>query len=227
MTFLLSEDKALRETLMGMVVTDQKTVDEGGNATRSVGVWFGQPDQEIRPQSYPYITIDMIDISEDFQRSMRGLSKPSYLPDPATGPDGGGVYDETTQNWYIHMPIPVNIDYQITTYSRQPRHDREILAQLLYTRLPLRFGVLTVDNNDAQGTLRRLDILDVSKRDVTEQGKRLFVNAFTVRVSSEIAPETYTQVYKALQVTVSGPTDPGSQVIGRGTFTPISFTLPE
>jgi len=235
MSFLLEEDKAIRDLLKGMVVTDQKSVTEAG-PQRNVDVWFGQPDQEIRAQSYPYITIDMIDVSEDFQRSMRGLVKPPYLQDPTNMVDGvqatqsvQGVdevpYDGTVHNWYIHYPIPVYIDYQITTYSRQPRHDREILAQIMYTKIPLRFAVLEVGNNDAQGTLRRLDVLDISKRDVTEQGKRLFVNAFTVRVSSEIAPETYTQVYKALQVYATGPTDSGSQVIGRGTFTPISFTI--
>jgi hypothetical protein len=101
------------------------------------------------------------------------------------------------------------------------------LAQLMYTRLPLRFGILEPDD----GTVRRLDVLDISKRDVTEQGKRLFVNAFTVRVSSEIAPEIYNQVYKALQVSVTGVTDTdgntdGSPVIGRSDFTPIdSFTI--
>jgi hypothetical protein len=56
------------------------------------------------------------------------------------------------------------------------------------------------------GTVRRLDLLDVSKRDVTEQGKRLFMNAFTVRVSSEIASQTYTKVYKTLQVIGTGTT---------------------
>lgn len=205
MTFILSEDKALRDLLKGMKVTDQKTVDEGGNATRNVDVWFGQPDQEPRNQSYPYIVIDMIDIAEDFARSMRGRSKPNYLPDPtdmvpATEDNPATPYDETVNNWDIDYPIPVNIDYQVTTYARQPRHDREILAQLMYTRLPLRFGILEPDD----GTVRRLDVLDISKRDVTEQGKRLFVNAFTVRVSSEIAQQTYRQVYKALQVSVEG-----------------------
>ncbi len=199
MTFILSEDKALRDLLMGLTVTDQKA-NGGTGATRSVKVWFGQPDQEIRDQSYPYMVIDLIDVSEDFQRSMRGLVKPAYLPDPADNPSGTGTYDEETQSWYIHMPIPVNIDYQITTYSRQPRHDRELLAQLLYNKIPLRFAILEPDD----GTVRRLDVLDISKRDVTEQGKRLFVNAITVRVSSEIAPETYNQVYKALQVSVEG-----------------------
>lgn len=205
MTFLLSEDKALRDLLVGMVVTDQKS-DATGTATRPVKVYFGQPDQELRDQTYPYITIDMIDLSEDTMRAMRGKAKPSYYQNPEimAGTDGQTSYDSDVHNWEIDYPIPVNIDYQVTTYCRQPRHDRELLAQLLYTKIPMRFAVLEVDNNDAQGTIRRLDVLDVSKRDVTEQGKRLFVNAFTLRVSSEIAPSTFREMYKALQVTVTG-----------------------
>jgi hypothetical protein len=204
MTFLLSEDNAIRDLMKGMVVTDQKS-NSAGPTTRNVSVYFGQPDQEIRAQAYPYITIDMIDIAEDFARSMRGMVKPMYMSDPtnmveATNTDPAVPYDPTTNDWSIHWPIPVNIDYQITTYARQPRHDREILAQIMYTKIPLRFAILEPDDN----TVRRLDVLDISKRDVTEQGKRLFVNAFTVRVSSEIAPETYNNVYKALELTVSG-----------------------
>ena len=222
MTFLLSEDEAIRNLLKGLVVTDQKATGEG--TPRNVGVWFGQPDQELTAQKYPYITIDMIDIAEDFARSMRGRVKPVYISNPATI-DGTAEFDPETQNWDINFPIPVNIDYQITTYARQPRHDRELLAQLLYTRLPLRFGTLDTGANTATGTTRRLDMLDVSKRDVTEQGKRLFVNAFTVRVSSEIAPETYNKMYKALQLNVTGPSGSGSQVIGRESFAPISFNI--
>ena len=219
MTFLLSEDKALRELLIGMVVTDQKAASTQ-ETTRNVGVWFGQPDQEVTSQNYPYMTIDMIDIAEDFQRAMRGRVKPAYYDDPTTIGTSTS-YDSELHDWDINMPIPVNIDYQVTTYARQPRHDREILAQLLYTKLPLRFGVLQTDDN----TVRRLDVLDISKRDVTEAGKRLFVNAITLRVSSEISPETFNKMYKVLQVTATGPDDNGSQIIGRGQFTPISYTI--
>jgi hypothetical protein len=218
MAFLLDEDEALRNLLKNMYVTDQKSVTDSV-ATRSVGVWFGQPDQEIRNQSYPYITIDMIDISEDIPRAMRGRVKPAYLEDPTSG------YNSETENWDINWPIPVNIDYQITTYARQPRHDRQLLSQLLYTKIPLRFAVLETGPNTVYGTTRRLDVLDISKRDITEQGKRLFVNAITVRVSSEIAPETYNQVYKALQINVTGTT--GSQVIGRSDFTAIESFIVE
>lgn len=224
MNFLLDEDEALRNLLKNMVVTDQKSVTEEG-PQRKVGVWFGQPDQEIRSQSYPYITIDMIDISEDFSRAHRGLVKPPYIQNPGTGPDDETAYDSETQDWHIHYPIPVNIDYQITTYARQPRHDRQILAQLMYTKIPLRFATLETGPNTVYGTTRRLDVLDISKRDVTEAGKRLFVNAITVRVSSEIAPETFNKMYKALQVSVTGPVDSGSQIIGRGKWTPIEYTI--
>ena len=231
MTFLISEDEALRNLLLGMVVTDQKAA-AGADTNRSVKVYFGQPDQEIRSQAYPYIVIDMIDIAEDTMRAMRGMVKPSYLADPETMPgvaegDDPTAYNSETNNWQIHWPIPVNIDYQITTYARQPRHDRQILSQILYTKIPMRFAVLEPDD----GTVRRLDLLDISKRDVTEQGKRLFVNAFTVRVSSEIAETTYNQLYKALNIDVTGVTDAdgntdGSQIIGRGTFTSIDpFTI--
>ena len=221
MSFLLDEDEALRNLLKDMTVTDQKSVTEAG-ATRKVGVWFGQPDQEIRNQNYPYITIDMIDLSEDVQRAMRGRVKPTYLPNPSDQVQGVS-YDGEIHSWDINYPIPVNIDYQITTYARQPRHDRQILAQLLYTKIPLRFAVLNTGPNTSAGTTRRLDVLDISKRDITEQGKRLFVNAITVRISSEIAPETYNQLYKTLELNVTGTT--GSQVIGRGQFTTIdSYT---
>ena len=231
MNFLLDEDEALRNLLLGMVVTDQKS-----NGARSVGVWFGQPDQEMRDQKYPYITIDMIDIAEDFTRAMRGKVKPAYIQDPTTMVQGTQSvqqvnYNDDDHNWEIDYPIPVNIDYQITTYSRQPRHDRQILAQLLYTKIPLRFAVLLTGPNTVYGTHRRLDVLDISKRDVSENGKRLFVNAITVRISSEIARETFTKLYKAQELSITGVTDSdgntdGSQVIGRGQFTKIdSITI--
>jgi hypothetical protein len=227
MTFLLSEDKALRNLLTGMIVTDQKSTG-AGSTPRKVEVWFGQPDQEIRSQSYPYITIDMIDIAEDFARAHRGKVKPLYYDDPDTVWSYDSVqqtfdlieWNPENNDWYMDFPIPVNIDYQITVYSRQPRHDREIMAQLLFTKIPLRFAVLETDDN----TVRRLDVLDISKRDITEAGKRLFVNAITVRVSSEIAPVLFNKVYKVLEVQASGSA--GNPALGDDYLTPIDpFTI--
>lgn len=190
---------------------------------RSVGVWFGQPDQEAREQKYPYVTIDMVDVSEDTMRAMRGRSKPPYLSNPATI-GTGTTFDPALHNWEVDFPIPVNLDYQITSYARHPYHDRAILGQLLTAKFPLRFAVLAVGANTVQGTLRRVDVLDIAKRDITEAGKRLMVNVFTIRISSEITPQSYNELYKALQISVTGTS--GSKVLGRSEFTAVpSFTL--
>lgn len=195
MTFLLSEDGALRTQLEGMVVYDQKA--DGTDSPRPVGVWFGMPDSEIRTQNYPYITIDMIDIAKDNMREMRGEVTASYAPYLfSTSP-------AEDQEFKAELPIPVNIDYQVTTYSRHPRHDRQILAQLLGGKLPLRYGTLHTDDN----TVRRLDVLDVAKRDAVESGKRLFMNAITIRVSSELPLDLYTQLYKVGSVHVDTLTE--------------------
>jgi hypothetical protein len=199
MEFLLGEDKALRQLLQGVVVHDQKA--DGVDTPRQVGVWFGQPDQEIRPQNYPYITIDMVDINRDREREMRGIVNPDYLK-----PD-----NLVSDTYEVDIPIPVNIDYQITTYARHPRHDRELLAQVLYNKLPMRFGTLEVytgkvdDNGLDITTMRRLDVVDVAKRDTTEQAKRLFVNAITVRVSSEIAQGVFRSIYTVLELHLNNP----------------------
>jgi hypothetical protein len=155
MTFLLSEDGALRKSLQGIVVQDQKS--DGDAVPRQVGVFFGQPDQEIRSQTYPYITIDMINVSRDSEREMRGFVAGNEKMFGYLGPTN---IDYAVNGWEIELPIPVNIDYQITTYARHPRHDREIISQLLYTKLPLRFGQLTLDDN----TVRRIEVLDVTKK---------------------------------------------------------------
>lgn len=207
----IAEDEALKTLLKGMVVTDQRANSEG--VTRPVGVWFGMPDQELREQAYPYMTIDMIDIAEDRQRAMRGTLDDSdykyfkYLT-PTGLPAGKGAKQS--------YPIPIYIDYQITTYSRHPRHDRQILSDLLYTRLPLRFGSLSTNDQ----TVRRLDVLDIAKRDLVEQGKRLFSNAITVRISSEMPLTQYRELFKVQKVITSGPLlTPRGKYAGVETFT--------
>lgn len=199
MTFLLAEDKGLRERLQGVTVHDQKA--DGQDTPRQVGVWFGQPDQELRAQSYPYITIDMIDINRDPSREMRGRATAEYLK-PADFPEDAGF--ET--DW----PIPVNIDYQVTTFARHPRHDRELLATLLDGRLALRFGIIELED----GTTRRFDVLGVSKRDMVEAGKRLFMNAVTVRISSEIAQGILKTLPKVQEIQFDATADAGWTPIG-------------
>lgn len=168
MPFILNEDEALKTLLTGLKVTDS------GNSNRPVGVFYGQPDKEIRQQSYPYITIDLINISEATDRVQSGIVNVPYTPE-------GWDESLSKDTWY---PMPINLDYQVTTYSRQPRHDRQILAQLFSIgRLPVRFGSVYIPQDN---TNRRLDVLGFSKRDTTEADKRLFMNIYSIRITSEI-----------------------------------------
>lgn len=180
MPYIINEDKALKALVSGITVSDS------GNPSRPVGVWFGQPDNEIRQQSYPYITIDLVGISEAIDRAHRGYIDLPYTPE-------GGNPNEDYGTWY---PIPVNLDYQITTYSRQPRHDRQIINALFAPgRLPMRFGLLDIPED---GTVRRVDLMGFVKRDTTEQDKRLFRNIYNVQVSSEFFPAQLVQLYEVL-----------------------------
>jgi hypothetical protein len=181
MPFILNEDAALKTLLSGITVSD------AGNNARPVGVFYGQPDLQIRQQSYPYITIDLIGISEAKERTHSGITQITYLPE--------GV-DPNISHEPISIPIPVNLDYQVTTFARQPRHDRQIMAALFQQgRLPLRFGQLLVPEDT---TVRRLDMLGFSKRDITEQDKRLFSNVYSIQISSELFREELTQAYNVL-----------------------------
>jgi hypothetical protein len=211
MAFILAEDKALRDRLQGITVYDQKS--EAMDEPRTVGVFFGQPDQEIRAQVYPYITIDLVDINRDMEREMRGKTHASYLV-PSVVTLGANDSFETD------LPIPVSLDYQITAYSRHPLHDRVMMAQLLYSKLPFRFGYLEITEKTVvtgqspnqtttnTNTYRRLDVLDVAKRDMVEAGKRLFMNAVTVRVSSEIPQDTYRKLVRVQEARIAVSTKP-------------------
>lgn len=181
MPFILNEDAALKTLLQGITVSD------AGNAERPVGVFYGQPNKEIRQQSYPYITIDLVGIREDVSRAHRGYVPLNYTP------EGGNPDIEYKTNF----PIPIDLIYQVTTWSRQPRHDRQIIAKLLAPgRLPFRFGQLAIPED---GTARRLDMLGFTKKDTTENGKPLFSNVYNIRVSSEVFTEQLVQMYAVLE----------------------------
>lgn len=183
MTFILSEDEALKAKLQGCVV------DDHSDNERPVEVWFGQPDIEIREQKYPYITIDLIDVSEARERVMVHAGVTPWYYEIAF-PE----LDQLPDDWTMPYPIPINLDYQITSFSRSPIHDRQILGQLIGQKIPFRFGWLNVTektevvgpNTVLHQTTRRLDMLGHYKRDLVENNKKMYMNIFTVRISSEI-----------------------------------------
>ena len=193
MPYILNEDQALKSLLTGITVSDSE------KDTRSVGVFFGQPDIQIRQQAYPYIVIDLVGVSEAFDRAHRGIVTLPYTPDTV----------QSVQGVVTSFPIPVTLSYQVTTYARQPRHDRELINAILSpTKIPFRFGTLSIPED---GTVRRLDMIGFVKRDVTEQDKRLFSTAFNVQVSAEFLADQLAQIYQVLYpptITTNSSTDP-------------------
>lgn len=188
MPFIISEDQALKDHLQGLVVTDQN------NDQRKVTVYYRMPEAEERRISYPFITIDLIDIEEEKDRAHRGRIGLDYVPD---GYDPAPVgADNLTE-----FPIPVSLLYQITTHTRSAWHDRVLQAQLMANKIPFRFGALEVK---ADNTVRRLDFLGFDQADALDaQRKRVFRKAYTIAVSSELYPDAVLSVQQVASVGIS------------------------
>jgi hypothetical protein len=177
MTFLLAEDAALKSSLAGITVADEK------NANRPVRVWFGYPDVEVRAQDFPFITIDLISMRNATERQSSGEIYDSNFMG-TIAPQEGVFYK-------YEIPVAYDLVYQITSYSRHPRHDRAIIFQL-NQKFPAMRGHLEVP--DALGTstaYRHMFLESFYKQDSAEGengNKRLLRNIYTVRVVSEMTP---------------------------------------
>jgi hypothetical protein len=177
MTFILSEDAAMKTYLASITVSDEKT------NSRAVNVWFGYPDVEIRSQNFPFITIDLISVRQAGDRQTSGFTY-----------DGNYMGTQTIQEgkWYgYEIPLAYDLIYQITSYSRHPRHDRAIIYQL-HEKFPSMRGFLPVPNDLGTSTAYRhmfMESMTKSDRAEGENGnKRLLRNVFTIRVVSQLTP---------------------------------------
>lgn len=177
MTFLLAEDAALKSHLSSITVSDEK------NPTRPVNVWFGFPDVEVRAQTFPFITIDLINIREASERQTSGITYDG---------DYMGTTAPVSGKWYNYeIPVAYDLEYQVTSYSRHPRHDRAIIFQM-NQKFPGKRGHLAVPNALNTSTSHRHMFLDSflkADRAEGENGnKRILRNIYTIRVVSEMTP---------------------------------------
>ena len=172
MSFIVAEDEALKNYLRNIRVSDEK------NASREVGVWFSIPDVETRQQSYPYMTIELMDVERAAYRQHSGR----FVDNDRQGtqvPQPNVVYN-------YEMPIPWDLTYQVTSYARHPRHDRQIINYLLSNQLIGQRGFLQVPNElGTESSYRHLTLEGFTKRDMVEDGRRLYRNVFTIRLTSE------------------------------------------
>lgn len=172
--FLFAEDKALKEHLKGIVVSDLK------NPERTVKVWFGYPDVELRTQEYPYLVIDLYDIQPANDRQAGGI----WIDNT-----NRGTQPPSSQTYSYYAPQTYDLYYQVSSYARHPRHDRGIMLNMLNSKIPGKFGHLMVPQENGVGTVARHMFLEgFVKRDSIEDGRRLFRNVFSIRVVSEMTP---------------------------------------
>lgn len=198
--FLIAEDKALKNHLAGLTVGDEK------NGARQVKVWFGYPDVEVRDQSFPFVTIDLIDVIPSNERQSSGFT---YDADY-----NGTVAINSSGAYGYEIPIAYDLVYQVTSYSRHPRHDRALIFQLL-NKFPSKFGKLPVPNQlDTEIGYRSMFLDGFAKRDAVDGetgNRRLLRNVLSVRVVSEMSPSLAASLLPYVeQVSLVPPTTPSS-----------------
>ena len=199
--FLIAEDAAIKKRFSSITVSDDR------NGSRPVDVFFRYPEGETE-RKYPFITIENIDINNSRQRQHSEMTL--YTPNPyVTGSSSSNAltyWPDTLASLSASTPsiavkseefIPIDLLYQVSTYSRSALHDRQLTSQMLSTYSPFRYGFIYVE---ADNTWRRFDLLDWITADLLdpEAGyrKRIFRKVYTLQMSAELPSKGYTSVQR-------------------------------
>jgi hypothetical protein len=209
--FLLAEDEAIKKALNNLHVYDDRDV------ARPVQVFFRYPEGETE-RTYPFITIEMIDLVHARNRqhseselvyfnTAGGASAPAgwqNRPNAVTywPSESSDLSNFTNKNNFkvLHTNefIPVDLVYQISTFSRTALHDRQLTSTILRKIFPFRKSSINIE---ADGTNRRLELLDWTTADLLdpEAGyrKRIFRKIYTLQMGAEL---TSSDMYGAQQV---------------------------
>lgn len=212
--FLLAEDAALKARFSTLKVSDDR------NGARAVQVFFRYPEAETE-RTYPFLTIEMIDIvhARNRQHSETQIVYPKVGVDDRAdflkSPDAMKYWPSRVSNMenitatgkdfiISNEFVPVDLLYQVSTFTRSALHDRQLSSQMLSTITPFRKGFIEVPED---GTIRRLDLLDWTTADLldSEAGyrKRIFRKIYTLQMSAEIPS---LDMYGLQQITTIVPT---------------------
>lgn len=204
--FTLAEDAALKHRLEHLFVNDDK------EAPRVPKVFFRFPEGETE-KLYPFLTIDLLDIAyaperQESERSYYFSNDPNLLPTIAYYPSEFDASDLATQlaangRTYLKTDqiVPVDLIYQVSTYCRSQRHDRQLTMLMLRRVFPLRRGFIDIPED---GTIRRCELLNWQQGNVLDReaayNKRIFRTFFTVKIGAEIPQSDFIGVAQATEV---------------------------
>ena len=202
--FLFAEDEAIKKRFSDLTVSDDR------DAQRPVQVFFRYPEGETE-RKYPFITIELIDVvhAKNRQHSDTYLdthraghpNNLDYWPSTssASSPNVAGFDSFRTTEF-----TPVDLLYQVSTFTRSAIHDRQLASQMLASIVPYRYSSIMIE---ADGTSRRLDLLDWSTADLLdpEAGyrKRIFRKVYTLQMTSEIPTSSLTGLKKVSSVSTT------------------------
>lgn len=202
--FLFAEDEAIKKRFMNLTVSDDR------DGSRPVQVFFRYPEGETE-RRYPFITIELIDVIHAKNRQHSELYLDTHRPGHANNLDywpstssasapsltGSDVYRTTEFT-------PVDLLYQVSTFTRSAMHDRQLASQMLLDVVPFRYSSIQIE---ADGTSRRLDLLDWTTADLLdpEAGyrKRIFRKIYTLQMTSEIPTSALVGLKKVQSVSTT------------------------
>lgn len=206
------ESAALKRKLQGLTVTASNYPNG-----QQVPVTFVSPDMEVKNAAFPGIYLSYAGVAKASDREHRGTIKLEYAPpgyaedvlvpvdiddkDSAATEPWSNTFDRLTSPYRVDdVPVPYNLDYNVTVLTRNYQQMFEIIAQLdEIERIPARFGGLEVPED---GTVRTLDLLGGPDTGTIrdEDGKRLLQSVYSVRVAAELSLYEVQQVQRVVSV---------------------------
>ena len=213
--FLLAEDQALKTKFSGIQLVDDR------DSTRDVSVFFRYPEGETE-KKFPFITLEMLDITHATVRQHSEQNIYSYVSDSPPAGQPSGHYSTNGPASFAYWPntttdvstltlesndagtkpfvtalehIPVDLLYQVTTFTRSALHDRALQSHILTKVAPFRRGYLDIG---IDGTQRHMSLMDWRSADMLDEEagfkKRIFRKVYTLSVTSEIPATALTGV---------------------------------
>jgi hypothetical protein len=174
MPWILNEDSAIKARLTGITIPG---LDE------PVPVRFSQPEPESPDMTYPSIIITRTGIYRATDREHRGRVRIWYTPEGREQ-----VPDGARWGWYAGYPLPFDLDYQISVYTRTQQDQTVLLGELAReARIPERAGMLYIPQTDTSVTMH-LQAGPVFSSKYDREQKRLFEIYYLVRVATEMTP---------------------------------------
>lgn len=206
--FLLAEEAALKQYLSGRQAPSGRNGD-----LKDVPVYFRWPDS-TRRITYPYITIDLLNISPAYGRwtsLFNEADTPAEFIDDSTGAVRYGQYypsesydvaTDPEKTYYIERFLPYNLMFQISVWSRSIQVDRYLQGRFMVDIFPPRSFFIGVEADHVWRRCELLEWVSADSLETTEADKRILRKIYTIVLETEIPTSKVLEVGKIRKIHV-------------------------